>query len=627
MKGQRLVLKARSDLNRLISSQTPIEDEPDSEVKAGFILTTLKNDPSNDQNKPKPRTDPTVRAGGKLTTDRRDALQALKIACWSELEEEDAIEEDSPPKPQRPMRPYHAPVYQENVQPQPHVQPRVAVHRHHVPAPQPQPLFPRFPRNRVYGTGARVMPPPPAHPAPQPFDFSSLVAAIAMNHAPQPQYFANPYYPIAGPQVAYAPPPQLPPPPHLPPLEIVAMAEQLQMHIAQYMQIHNVYPAGMVAPFPMAPLPPVLPSPSPGTSMAMAIELQQHIARFLQAHNSYMYHIRAPEMPCPLPMPYNWRPTTDPTEKTVNDGKSSATNSCNAPSFEATKVLVDNKKSAISEGFKSKNSAFTSAGRAFGKTLSLNEGGTTKNEDGGGGRRQSQRQIKKPARNTDAAFEFKENKMKGDLTLQKNWHWVRSQPSQEVKRGLAAAVAPAAVAAAALVPKKPAPKKPVPVPPAQQVQKPNSIKPLITTTTTTSAPNNSLANDANDSLEAQIKRKTITAVNAHYYKEMPADIQAMEKEVLDFSKPYTPSGASYFTPAIKNLKGAAMYAAQLAVIEERLAWVMEEMKKDGTVYGWKKGKEPDSGSYEFYRGIALKYLRDRLKSRCRVEAGKRDKDK
>ena len=38
----------------------------------------------------------------------------------------------------------------------------------------------------------------------------------------------------------------------------------------------------------------------------------------------------------------------------------------------------------------------------------------------------------------------------------------------------------------------------------------------------------------------------------------------------------------------------------------------EELKKDGTSCGWKGGKEPPAGTYELYRGVCLKYIRDRL---------------
>ncbi len=634
--SEKLVLKARADLNRLINFQTPIEDEPDLEVKASFILTTLKNDLPSNQNKSKTRTDPAVRAGGKLTTDRRDALQALKIA-FNEVEEEDApMEEDSPPKPVRPARPSQ-PVYQENV-PQPQVprRPRVVIHRQPAAAPQPQPLLPS---NRVYGTGARTFPAPAVPQAPQPFDFSSLVTSIAMQHMQQSQfnpYQAGHYYtPTAPASIAAAPSPPPPPPPPpqapLPPAQIAAMAEQLQRHIAQYIQIHSGYLPLPFAPPPPGP-PPMLP-PSPGTSAAMALELQQGIALFMQAHSSYMYPIRAPQMPFPFPMPYSehWKPPTEAAGESVDNRKSSATSS-NAPPKAAPGALKSKDPPLVDE-FKIKTSAFTSMGRAFGNALSHNDTTTsTREEDGDGAagqdsqgrRRQSQRKTKKPVRNTDKAFEFKENNMKTGNTYQKNWYVPRpsTQSSHEVKRGLAPAAAAEDAAPAVDAPK---PKEPAPAPapePAQKALRIYSSEPV------TSAEPDALANNlGEESLEAQIKRKTITAVNNDYWAEMPEDIQIMERAVLDFTKPYTPSGPSFFTPKIKALQGAAMYAAQLEVIEKRLAWVAEEMKKDGIVYGWKKGKEPAAGSYEFYRGIALKYLRDRLKSRCRVEAIKRDKEK
>jgi len=621
MKGKKLVLKAREDLNRFINFQTPIEDEPDPEIKASFILTTLRNDPSNNQYKSKLRTDPKVRGERK---------KAFKIAL-NEVDDANVVKEDSTPKPKRPLT-RRTTNYEENV-PQPQVpsQPGVGLHRPPAAAPQPPPVIPR-----VYGTGSRAVPapapsPPPAvHPTVHPFDFASLVTSIAMHHMQQPQYPAS-FYPVGPPPPFHpaptaAPPP--PPPPPLPPAEFAAMADQLQNNIYQYMQSHNGYPMGPGSlPIAPRPAPPAVP---PATSAALALELQEHIARFMQAHSHYTFPIRAPQMPFPVPYSQDWRPSKDPNgcfSETVDSGKNSTTNS-NTSSFDASKAL-ENKKSATLHDFESKISGLTYIGRAFGTSLSLND--THMNEDGGAsqgnqGRRQSQRKTKKSVRNTDEAFKVKENKMRGSFPVQRNWNAAsKAQHSQEVKRGLAAAATvPTTTTAAAAVPPKINKPKPAPDPapallPAKQVPRIYYNEPI-------SNKNSSLANFADDSLEAQIKRKTITAVNTHYWPDMPVDIQVMEKEVLDFSKPYEPAGTDYFTPAIKALSGAAMYAAQLAVIEERLAWVVEEMKKDGIVYGWKRGNEPDAGSYTFYRGIALKYLRDRLKSRCRVEACKRDKD-
>ena len=145
MKESKLVVKARQDLDRLINCRPSIEDEPDKDLKASFILNTLHTDSYDDQNKHKVRSDPAARGGGKFTTDRKDALQALKIALH-EVEEEDAVQEEkerSPPKPARTVR-RRLPVYQENVpQPQEPRQPRVGVQR-----PPP----------------ARQAPPPPAPP-------------------------------------------------------------------------------------------------------------------------------------------------------------------------------------------------------------------------------------------------------------------------------------------------------------------------------------------------------------------------------------------------------------------------------------------------------------------------------
>lgn len=636
MKGEKLVLKARADLNRLTNFQTPIEDEPDSEVKASFILTRLKNDPSNNQNKSKLRTDPGVRAGGKLTTDRRDALQALKIAL-SEVEEADVMKEDSPPKPIRPLR-LRTAAYQENVPP-PQVpsQPRVVLHHPPAAALQPQPLVPQV---RVYGTGSHAVPapapslPPAVHGNVQPFNFASLVTSIAMHHMQQPQYPANPY-PVGPPPAA----PPLPSRPPLSPAEFAALADQLQRHIYQYMQVHNGYPMGPASlPIAPPPVPPAVAPPSPATATAMALELQEHIARFMQAHSNYMFPIKAPDMLFPMPHNENWKASRDAngraSKTAVNNGKNFTTSS-NTTSFEASKALDKKDSATLHDDFQGKTGGFTSIGRAFGTRLSLNDTHVN-GEDGhpsqdNQGRRQSQRKTKKPVRNIDEAFEFKENKMRGSLNVQRNWYEPpKAQASKEIKRGLAStATVPATIAAAAVVPPKINKPKTAPAPDPAPATDPLPAKQArnIYFSEPTTDENNSLANLADDSLEAQIKRKTITAVNIHYWPEMPADIQVMEKEVLDFSKPYTPAGMSYFSAEVKALRGAAMYAAQLEVIEERLAWVVEEMKKEGTLYGWKKGKDPDAGSYEFYRGIALKYLRDRLKSRCRVEAGKRDKDK
>ena len=633
MKGEKLVLKAREDLNRLINFQTPIEYERDSEIKASFILTTLKNDVSNNQNKSKLRTDPEVRAGGKRTTERRDALQAIKIAL-SEVEEADAMKEDSIPKPRR-LSTLRKSNYQENM-PQPQVpsQPRVVLPQPPAVALEPQPFIPL----RVYGTGSRAVPapapcpPPAAHSTIHPFNFASLVTSIAMDHIQQPQYPAN-FYPVGPPPTFHTAPTAAPNPP-IPPAEFAAMADQLQRHIYQYMQIRNGYamapPSLPIAPHP-APL--AVPPPSTAPAAVLALELQEQIARFMQAHNSYMFPIRAPDMTFPVPYEEDWKPRKDANgcfSKTVDNGKNSTTCS-NTTSFQATKA-VDTKDLATLHNFQNKTSGLASSGRAFGTALSLNDTHMNEEDDGGAsqenqGRRQSQRKIKKPVRNTDEAFEVKENKMKGSLPVQKKWYAPhKAQLSQKVKRGLASvAPAPATTAPPAVVPPKINKPKSVPGPASAPLPKKNALN--IYSNEPIGTEHTSLARFADDSLEAQIKRKTITAVNTHYWPQMPADIQVMEKEVLDFSKTYKPAGASYFTPEIKTLQGAAMHAAQLAVIEERLAWVVEEMKQDGTVYGWKKGKEPDVGSYEFYRGIALKYLRDRLKSRCRVEAGKRDKDK
>jgi hypothetical protein len=114
-------------------------------------------------------------------------------------------------------------------------------------------------------------------------------------------------------------------------------------------------------------------------------------------------------------------------------------------------------------------------------------------------------------------------------------------------------------------------------------------------------------------LAGKPKPKSIVAQHAALVNDFPADLVVLEKDVLDFSRAYQASGNGYFTPEILNLKQKKeRHTARLLVIQDRLKWVEGELLRDGNSYGWKGGVEPAAGTYELYRGIALKFMRDRL---------------
>jgi hypothetical protein len=130
--------------------------------------------------------------------------------------------------------------------------------------------------------------------------------------------------------------------------------------------------------------------------------------------------------------------------------------------------------------------------------------------------------------------------------------------------------------------------------------------------------------EAPQPLPAAGKVKTITVRHDELVQEFPADVYELERSCLDIYNEFAPAGTSFFTeeiPATKDTK--ARHTARHAVIHERALWVEKELVKEGISYGWKGGREPAAGSYALYRGVSLKYLRDRFnhKSSHEVSCG------
>ena len=123
-------------------------------------------------------------------------------------------------------------------------------------------------------------------------------------------------------------------------------------------------------------------------------------------------------------------------------------------------------------------------------------------------------------------------------------------------------------------------------------------------------------------LPAPPAKKNITAIYNHYEASMPVELSSWVKTALSMKKAFQPAGRLYYTKEMAAMEGAAKHRAQLAAQQERLTWILELIESEGLNYGWKGGKEPTAGSAEFFRGIAVKYLRDRFKGRCRTEESK-----